>query len=101
MTALIKATVEKYPCSADRPWGIIYYNDEVVPGNVLSADPSRKVQCVYLSFREFGPIALSREEAWFAVLACRSSVVSEVNAGMSQVTAASSLAKNNLVPNML
>ena len=49
MTALIKATVEKYPCSADRPWGIIYYNDEVVPGNVLSADPSRKVQCVYLS----------------------------------------------------
>ena len=57
MTALIKATVEKYPCSADRPWGIIYYNDEVVPGNVLSADPSRKVQCVHLSFREFGPIA--------------------------------------------
>lgn len=96
MTTLLKTTMEKSPCSEDRPWGIIYYNDEVVPGNVLSADPSRKVQCVYLSFREFGPIVLSREEAWFAVLACRSSVVSEVSAGMSQVTAA--LLKTILYP---
>ena len=88
MTNLIKRTLERHPCSADRPWGLIFYNDEVVPGNVLSADTSRKVQCVYVSFKQFGPVALSSEESWFAILACRSSSVSELHAGMSQVTAA-------------
>ena len=87
MTKLIKTTMATSPCSPQEPWSLIFYSDEVVPGNVLSADTSRKVQCCYVSFLEFGPVALSKEEAWFAILACRSNVVSEVHGGMSQVTA--------------
>ena len=71
----------------ESPWHLIYYSDEVVPGNVLSADVSRKVQCVYVSIMQFGPLALSREESWMCILAKRSSQVSQVASGMSQVTA--------------
>ena len=96
MAELIYRTMEHNPSTTSSPWGLIYYNDEVVPGNVLSADTSRKVQCVYISFAEFGPLALSKEESWMCVLACRSSRVSEIDSGMSQVTAA--LLKELLYP---
>ena len=87
MTSLIKKTFLKTPPSVESPWHLIYYSDEVVPGNVLSADVSRKVQCVYVSIMQFGPLALSREESWMCILAKRSSQVSQVASGMSQVTA--------------
>lgn len=87
MTSLIKRTILKTPCSVESPWHLIYYSDEVVPGNVLSADVSRKVQCVYISIMEFGPLALSREESWMCILAKRSSHVAQAESGMSQVTA--------------
>lgn len=83
---LVARTLTQHPCTAQKPWRIIYYSDEVVPGNVLSADVSRKVQCIYISFMEFGPVALSKEEAWFCIMACRSSFVGELESGMSQVT---------------
>ena len=84
MTKLINTTMTTSPCSHEEPWRLIFYSDKVVPRHVLSADTSRKVQCCYISFLEFGPVALSKEEAWLAVLACRSN---EVNGGMSQTTA--------------
>ena len=87
ITSLIKSTFVKTPPTVDSPWPLIYYSDEVVPGNVLSADVSRKVQCVYVSIMQFGPIALSKEEAWLCILAKRSSHVAQVESGMSQVTA--------------
>ena len=87
MTSLIKKTFLKTPPSVESPWHLIYYSDEVVPGNVLSVDVSRKVQCVYVSIMQFGPLALSREEPWMCILAKRSSRVAQVASGMSQVTA--------------
>ena len=87
MTSLIKKTFLKTPPSVESPWHLIYYSDEVVPGNVLSADVSRKVQCVYVSIMQFGPLALPREESWMCILAKRSSQVAQVASGMSQVTA--------------
>ena len=86
MQELVARTLSQHPCTAQKPWKIIFYSDEVVPGNVLSADVSRKVQCIYISFMEFGAVALSKEEAWFCIMACRSSFVGELEAGMSQVT---------------
>ena len=86
-TALVKTSLHKFPSTHSTPWSLIYYCDEVVPGNPLSADTSRKVQTAYLSFKEFGPIALSKEEAWLVALIARSSQIMEMEAGMSQATA--------------
>ena len=87
-TALVNTSLEKHPCSHNNPWDLIYYTDEIVPGNPLSAETSRKIQTAYLSFKQFGAIALSKEEAWLVAFAKRSSHVMEMEAGMSQVTAA-------------
>lgn len=86
MCQLIKNTMLKKPCSAQSPWGICFYSDEVVPGNVLSADVSRKIQCVYISFMEYGAVALSKEASWTCIMACRSSFVNDIEGGMSQIT---------------
>lgn len=69
------------------PWGLIYYSDEIVPGQFLQTDSSRKIQAVYVSIKEFGALALSHEEAWLMLLAKRSAQVNELEASMSQVTA--------------
>ena len=87
MHQLLKETAAKFPPSSSRPWSLIFYSDEIVPGNVLSADTSRKLQMCYVSFAEFGPVNLAKEHAWFVVFATRSSVVTRIAGGMSQVTA--------------
>ena len=83
---LILDALKTSPCSIDAPWDLIYYTDEVTPGNPLSAETSRKIQMAYLSFLQLGAVALSKEESWFCVLAKRSSIVADMEAGMSQVT---------------
>ena len=85
--SLVKQTLQLCPCSPEKPWEIIFYSDEIVPGQFLQTDSSRKVQAVYLSIKEFGGIALSHEEAWVLFLAKRSAQVNELQASMSQVTA--------------
>ena len=54
-----------HPSTQDAPWSLIMYSDEVTPGDPLSANIGRKVQCIYYSFLELGTAALSREDAWF------------------------------------
>ena len=39
---LLKATFNAKPCSRDMPYNLIFYSDEVVCGNPLSADTSKK-----------------------------------------------------------
>ena len=87
MHQLLKETAVKFPPSPSRPWHLIFYSDEIVPGNVLSSDTSRKLQMCYVSFAEFGAVNLAKEHAWFVVFATRSNVVTKVSGGMSQVTA--------------
>ena len=68
MRALFQDRLVVYPCSLERPWSLILYSDEVTPGNVLSTSNKRKLQCVYYSFAELGPAALSHEECWFVLV---------------------------------
>ena len=75
------------PPSPERPWGVIVYSDEVVPGNVLASDNRRKLWQCYMSFIEFGAEALSNELAWLPAASVRSSVVNECAAGISQLMA--------------
>lgn len=85
---LIKRKLAEWPCSAEQPWSLILYSDEVVPGNVLAPMPSRKCQVVYYSFQELGLETLSREDGWFCATVKRSRLVNQVAGGMAQVIGA-------------
>jgi hypothetical protein len=79
---------EKYrddPCSPDRPWRFILYNDEAVPGAVLRMDNKRKLVCYYLSIRNWGPKILSHEAAWLPIGVLRQSVAKRVRGKFSAV----------------
>ena len=73
------------PCTADNPWHLILYSDEVTPGNTHAPLNKRKFQAAYWSFIEFGPAALSHEEFWFIMMAEFSFNVRACSGGMSQV----------------
>jgi hypothetical protein len=72
----------------DSPWRLIVYSDEVSPGNQLSHDNRRKLQCIYWSFFEFGPDALQHENAWFVLTAVRSQAIKALDGGMSHLVGA-------------
>ena len=88
MIGLLHDTANKRNPSATAPWHLIAYNDEVVACNPLGSDTTRKMQLVYFSFAEVGPIQLSKEEIWICCLATRSSLIADVCGGMSQVMSA-------------
>ena len=83
-SSFFKQRLLQKPPTVEQPWRIIIYSDEVTPGNPLSTANRRKFQAVYWSFLELGSNALSREEAWFAVMTEYSNVVNELHAGLSQ-----------------
>lgn len=83
--SFIDSCLERTPCTPETPWNLILYSDEVTPGDCLVHDNRRKMQVVYFSFFEFGPAALSREDAWFTIAAKRSSEVNKISGGMSAV----------------
>ena len=82
---LMSSTLRTHPCSLEHPWDVIFYTDEVTPGNFLSIDQSRKVHCFYFSFKQFGWHALSREDAWLCLGVLRSSIASTIQGGLSCV----------------
>ena len=68
-----------------RRLSLMCYSDEIVPGNQLSHDNTRKVQTMYFSFAELGPAALADEECWFVGCVVRSSAVQKLVGGMAAV----------------
>ena len=75
------------PCSADRPWSLVIYSDEIVPGNALAFQHRRKLWAIYVSFLEFEE-HLNNEYAWIPIVAVRTSQLKNVVSGISQVFAA-------------
>ena len=76
---------EKRPSTPEDPWHLILYSDEVTPGNVLAPLASRKSWAIYSSFKELGPLILSRENAWITCFVGRTSKVKELVSGIAQV----------------
>ena len=74
------------PCSADRPWSLVIYSDEIVPGNALAFQHRRKLWAIYVSFLEFEE-HLNNEYAWIPIVAVRTSQLKNVVSGISQVFA--------------
>ena len=73
-TQLVQNCHTASPSTMDRPWGLILYCDEIVPGNVLGR-AERKCWCIYASIDAFQQ-HLAKESAWLTLAVERSSFVS-------------------------
>ena len=70
------------------PWSLIFYTDEVTPGNQLRPENERKLQCAYWSIMEFGPAVLANEDAWMEITCVKSTTVKVMPGNMSELCAA-------------
>ena len=83
-SSLVEKMYQEQPPTAEKPWNVLLYSDEVTPGNQLNAANHRKIQTIYWSFKEFGH-RLSDELFWFTFTAKRSSGLKPISGGMSQL----------------
>ena len=74
------------PSSLEKPWSLLLYSDEVVPGNPLASRINRKVYAIYGSFAQ-RKTKLQCEDAWFIVTILPSTIVAELEASIGQVFA--------------
>lgn len=75
--------VRTSPPSMERPWKLAVYCDEVSPGNQLKVLNHRKVQVFYWSFVDLQ--YMGEELMWFPWAVVRSTTVTQLAAGMSQL----------------
>ena len=83
-TAVQQMLVKEKP-TIQKPLTVCLYADEISPGNNLKRDNRRRVQALYWSLRQLGPMKLAMESSWFFLSLMRSETVSKVKNGMSQV----------------
>ena len=76
--------LEMVPSTQEHPWRLVFYSDEVIPGDQIGGKKHRKFQTVYFSFMEFQD-ALSHEDCWFTAVTYRSSQVALMAGGMAAV----------------
>ena len=65
---------------------MLWYADEVTPGNALRPDNRRKSMAWYFSFAEVGPEDLSQCHAWTAFAIMRHAIAANVDGGYSHVS---------------
>lgn len=57
---------------------LVFYADEITPGNVLANVPTRKIWALYMTVKEFKQ-AMQKEAAWVTVGIIRSSIVAALD----------------------
>jgi hypothetical protein len=87
MSGLIERTLATYPCSPLDPWGMVLYCDEVVPGNVMRSENTKKLMAVYWSILEFGAASLCKESNWFTASIATTTDLGKVATGVTQLIA--------------
>jgi len=80
---LLREKLRQHPCSADHPWHVIFYHDEISPQDSLRGKDHRKIQAVYWSLAELGTENLCKEEAWMVACIARTDLVDDLDGGMS------------------
>ena len=73
----------KFPSTSQHPWELVIYDDEIVPGAILRLDNRRKLQGVYVAFRQLGPVYLCAQDVWITVAVLRSYEAKKVLGGWS------------------
>ena len=69
--------------SISSTWHIVFYGDEITPGNVLRPSNRRRVYCFYFTFKEFRQ-HIRDERCWLPLAVLRHSVVEQLRGGLSQ-----------------
>ena len=77
--------LQKYPCSADRPWRCVVGFDEFQPGDKFSFEKTKAVMCLYFTFAEVD--GESQGLNWFCPVAIRATEIDSVVGGWSRALA--------------
>lgn len=64
-------------------WDMVFYCDEITPGNPLKPCNGRKLYCFYISFKQFGKY-VTNEHAWLPIACLRHTVLQKLKGGLSQ-----------------
>ncbi|CAE7536265.1 unnamed protein product [Symbiodinium sp. CCMP2592] len=64
---LLQKQMALKPPTYEKPWTLIWYSDEIAPGNQLKHVNRRKAQVIYWSLQELGAHAMSCESCWFTL----------------------------------
>ena len=88
LSTLLLETLSAYPCSAEEPWSMVVYQDEITPGNVHKQDNQRKMLGVYWTILEFTAAAISKEDFWFVAAALCTATMLDIEGGASQLLGA-------------
>ena len=81
LAALLNELFDTRRCSKNRPWGLILYFDETVPGDSLRLDVPKKFMAVYCSIKELGPTVLKHEKVWMPLATVRTNVLQHIRGG--------------------
>ena len=64
------------PSSAGR---VIFYADEIKPGNVLTPDKGRNTMCLYWGYLDWPEHVMCRADAWFTFTCIRSTQIERID----------------------
>ena len=64
---------------------LVFYSDDITPGNVLRPDTGRTMACCYWTLMEFPQWFRSRAHGWFPLCYLRAVVYKKIAGGMSAV----------------
>ena len=78
LAALLNELYDTRPCSKNRPWGLILYFDEKVPGDSLRLSVPEQIMAVYVAIEELGPTMLKHEKVWLPLASVRTSVLANI-----------------------
>jgi hypothetical protein len=74
---------DRRPCSSLRPYHLLLYCDEAVPGNILRLDNGRKCMAYFCTIAESPPSVIQHECMWIPLAVLRTSVAKDVPSGFS------------------
>ena len=73
------------PCTKSKPYSLLIYGDELVPGNVLHLEQTRKLFGCQGCIKDFGPQFIKSDSSWIPLFCIRHSVAATIPGGMSYV----------------
>ena len=84
MRGLLRGIWQRDPITPVAPLNLVIYSDEIVPGNVLRLDHSRKLFLLFWSIKELAPTILKSTDARVPMLDIRATTLKKVIGGISK-----------------
>ena len=74
--------------TAENPWDLVLYADEITPGNIAKPDNARKALGIYFTLKDFGASAIAYVGAWLPFCVIRTSKHRAISGGASTIVRA-------------